>query len=162
MSYEIVQRTAVDPAMQYFNVLQLKKYYYLIGCRFVFPKTFFPKILIAFVLRLNFLNMHAAWDHRILPKIRRNFSALCARKHADLHCAHACMPCSCARTVHVPVLQYSYELPNILLSYSINCLGDSSVFPNCFFPTILIARKEKCPKKILILKHLRVVLYEAY
>ena len=133
----------------YFNVLQLKKYYYLIGCRFVFPKTFFPIILIAFVLRLNFLNMHAAWDHRILTKIIRNFSARCARKHANLHCAHACMPQYCT------VLVLSY----ILLSYNINCLGDSSVFPNCFFPTILIARKEKCPKKFLILKHLRVSRY---
>ena len=35
----------------------------------------------------------------------------------------------------------SSEFPNILLSYNINCLGDSSVFPNSFFPTILIARK---------------------
>ena len=122
----------------------------------MFPKTFFPIILIAFVPRLSFLNMHAAWDHRIPPKISRNFSARCARKHANLHCAHACMPCSCARTVHVPVLQYSYEFPNILLSENINCIGDSRVFPNYFFPT-LIARKGKCPKKFLKLKHFRVL-----
>ena len=146
----------------YFNMLQLKKYYYLIGCRFVFPKTFFPIILIAFVLRLNFLIMHAAWDHRILTKISRNFSARCARKHANLHCEHACMPCSCARTVHVPVLQYLYEFPNILLSYNINCPGDSSVFPNSFFPTILIARKGKCPKKFLLQKHFRVFRYRMH
>ena len=118
--------------------------------------SFVQAILIPFIPRLSFLTMHAAWDHRILEKITRNFCALCARNHANLHCAHACMPCSCARTVHVPVLQYSYEFPNILLSYSINCLGDSSVFPNCFFPTILIARKEKCPKKFLKLKHIEV------